>query len=67
MLTYMHLELLVRVTKFPASIFKFQLCGIVRSGVLFRSHSQCIPRSVVLRLQGDAFFVKPLEFCATNH
>jgi hypothetical protein len=53
----MHLELLVGVPKFTASIFEFQLRSIVRSGILFGSHSQSISRSVVLRLQGDAFFV----------
>jgi len=57
MFTQMHLELLVRVTKFPANIFEFQLCGIVRSGIPFGRHSQCISRSIVLRLQDDAFFV----------
>jgi hypothetical protein len=57
MFTQMHLPPLVRVPKFPASIFEFQLRSIVRSGILFGSHSQCISRSVVLRLQGDAFFV----------
>jgi len=57
MFMQMHLPLLVRMPKFPASIFEFQLRSIVRSGILFGSHSQCIPRSVVLRLQGDAFLV----------
>ena len=57
MFTQMHLPPLVRVPKFPASIFEFQLRSIVRSGILFGSHSQCISRSVVLGLQGDAFFV----------
>jgi hypothetical protein len=57
MFTPMHLPLLMRMPKFPASIFEFQLRSIVRSGIFLGSHSQCIPRSVVLRLQGDAFLV----------
>jgi hypothetical protein len=39
----------------PVNIFELQLRSIVGSGILFGSHGQCIPCSVVLRVQIEAF------------